>query len=57
MIFNHHKLLRELLDQTMQITYKSVGFKVNFHEADLFELNRSEIWNNSREIYKELMLK
>jgi hypothetical protein len=29
MIFNHHKLLRELLDQTMQITYKSVGFKVN----------------------------
>ena len=54
MIFNHHKLLSELLDQTMQITYKSVGFKVNFHEADLFELNKNLV--NSRTKYPLIWL-
>lgn len=54
MIFNHHKLLKNLFNECMSIHYKANLFKVNFHEADLFELNK--ILVNSRTKYPLIWL-
>ena len=48
MIFNQHKLFDFLLNQTMSINYKANSFKINFHEADLFELNKNLVSARTR---------
>ena len=54
MIFNHHKLLKNIFNDSISIEHRGINFCVNFHEADLFELNK--ILVNSRTKYPLIWL-